>query len=127
MDDSSSIHLVFEDHIIFQPIEPIVAVKPLLILDNFAVRKITGGTANILQVQAFTRMTLEFLLQYSLPLITTAAHPRVASLGNKIEVVCQDPCVNVARSAIYDIAYVIPFSKWSEVCSICQDASTLFS
>jgi hypothetical protein len=110
MDNSLRDHLGFEDYILFQPIESTVAGRPLLIVDNFAVGKIIGGTANVLQVQVFTRMTSEVCLQYSLPPVTTAAHP-TASLANMIEVVCQDFFVNMARSAIHDIAHVMPLSE----------------
>jgi hypothetical protein len=50
MDNSLRDHLGFEDYILFQPIESTVAGRPLLIVDNFAVGKIIGGTANVLQV-----------------------------------------------------------------------------
>jgi hypothetical protein len=111
MDDSLRVHLGFEDYILFQPIESTVAGRPLLIFDNFAVGKIIGGTANVLQVQVFTRMTSEDCLQYSLPPVTTAAYP-TASFANMIEVVdCQDSYVNVARSAIHDIAHIMPLPE----------------
>jgi hypothetical protein len=73
-----------------------------LIFDNFAVRKIVGGTADRLQVQVFNRMTSNILLQYSLPPVTTASYP-TASLGNTIEVLGQDCCINIARSAVHDM------------------------
>jgi hypothetical protein len=111
MDDSLRVHLGFEDYILFQPVESTVAGRSLLIFDNFAVGKIIGGTANVLQVQVFTRMTSEVCLQYSLPPVTTAAYP-TASFANMIEVVdCQDSYVNVARSAIHDIAHIMPLPE----------------
>jgi hypothetical protein len=107
MDDSLRVHLGFEDYILFQPVKLTVAGRPSLIFDNVAVGKIIGGTANVLQVQVFTQMTSEICLQYSLPSVTTAAYP-MASLANMIEVVdCQDSYVNVARSAIHDIAHIM--------------------
>jgi hypothetical protein len=110
MDPSLRVFLGYDDHILFQPAEATVAGQPLLVFNNFGIRKIVGGTANILQVQVFTRMTSEILLRYSLPPFTMASYP-IASLGHMIKVLGQDCCVNVERSAIHDIAYVMPLSE----------------
>ncbi|MFN9978296.1 MAG: hypothetical protein ACK53Y_00200, partial [bacterium] len=110
MDNNLRVHVGFEDHILFRPVETTVAGRPLVIVDDLAVGKIVGGGGNILQVAVFTRMTSEILLQYSLPPITTALYP-TASLAHMIEVVLVDCSVSILRPSVYDVAYVVPLSE----------------
>jgi hypothetical protein len=110
MDDNLRVHVGFEDHILFQPVESTVVGRPLVIVDNLAVGRIVGGTGNVLQVQVFTRLTSEIVRQYSLPPITTALYP-TASLAHMIEVVQVDCCISVLRPSIYDVAYVMPLAE----------------
>lgn len=110
MDENLCVHIGFEDHILCRPAESTVAGRPLVIVENLAVGRIVGGGGNVLQVQVYTWMTSEILLQYSLPPITTALYP-TASLTHMIEVVQVDCCINILRPSIFDVAYVMPLSE----------------
>ena len=110
MDDSLRDHLGIEDNILFEPVEATVAGRSILVLEKYAVGKIIGVTSHVLQVIVFTGMSSDLVRQHSIPPVTTAVFP-TATLGNMIEVVRQDFCINVGRSTVHDIAYVLPLAE----------------
>ena len=105
MDDNLRAHIGLDDHILFRPSKSLSRLHAARV--GLFVGNVTRLEGDRFVVRVFFPMCSAYLQQFSLPSITSEAFP-MASQSHMIELVSQDTYVEVERSEVHDIAFVIP-------------------